>query len=96
MLIIGDNGVVVTQDANDSEVIRIDIVGDPLFLRQNCTEVERFVTPNFIRTINGCPPDADGNFHITVGNHQNAETIVRIYAEDGVLVIRAIGNTVQE
>lgn len=91
-LIIGDNGVVVTQE--DEEIIRVDIVGDVLFLRQDCTKVERFSTPNFIRTINGCPPDANGNYNITVGDHQNEETIVRIYPQNGKLVVEAIGRTV--
>ena len=95
VLLVGDNGIVLRQDAEDPEVIRVDVVGDPLFIRKNCTEVERFTTPNFLRTINGCPPDSDGNFNLTVGDHQSAETIVRIYANgQGELVIEAIGDTV--
>lgn len=92
VLIVGDNGVVVTQE--DDGIIRVDIVGDVLFLRQNCTEVDLFSTPNFIRTINGCPPDENGNYNITVGDHQNEETIVRIYPQNGKLVVEAIGKTV--
>jgi len=96
ILIIGDNGVVVTQEADDPEVIRVDIVGDVLFLRQRCDPIDLFNTPNFIKTINGCPPDEYGNFNLTVGDHFNEETIVRIYPKNGTLRIEAIGNTVQQ
>jgi hypothetical protein len=91
-LIIGDNGVVVTQA--EDEIIRVDIVGDVLFIRETCGVVDKFTTPNFIRTINDCPPDPNGNYNITVGDHQNEETIVRVYPLNGVLVIEAIGKTV--
>ena len=91
-LIVGDNGVVVSQ-AGDS-IIRVDIVGDVLFLRENCEVVDLFTTPNFIKSINNCPPDEHGNFNITVGDQHNEETIVRVFAEGGNLVFDAIGKTV--
>lgn len=94
VLIVGDNGVIVRQEGNDPNTIRIDIVGDPLFLRKLCEPISLFTPPNFIRTINGCPPDEYGNFHLVIGDHLNEETIVRLYAGDNGLVMAAIGNTV--
>jgi hypothetical protein len=94
VLLVGDNGVIVRQDGENPDTIRVDIVGDPLFLRKLCEPISLFTPPNFIRTINGCPPDEYGNFHLVVGDHLNDETIVRIYAGDQGLVIEAVGNTV--
>lgn len=88
--LIGDNGVAVREDGGD---IRVDIVGDPLFVRKLCIPLRLFTVPNFIRTINGCPPDQYGNYNLIVGDHFNQETIVRIYAENGGLVVEAVGHT---
>ena len=93
-IVVGDNGVVVRQEV-DPEVIRVDIVGDPLFRRKLCVPIDLFTTPNFIKTINGCKPDENGNFNLTVGDHFNETTIVRIYKGDNGLVIEAVGTTVQ-
>ena len=93
VMIIGENGVVLRQEGDD--VIRVDMVGDPLFRRRLCEPIDLFQTPNFIRTINGCVPDADGNFNLTVGDHHHEQTIVRIYKGPHGLVIEAIGTTVQ-
>lgn len=92
-LIVGDNGIVLRQDENDPEVIRVDIVGDPLFRRQLCDPISLFRQPTYIRTINGCPGDVNGNFQLTVGDNSNAQTIVRIYKKNGNLVIAAVGST---
>ena len=89
-LIVGDNGVVV-REGGTLNSIRVDIVGDPLFRRKLCTPLELFKTPNFIRTINGCPPDAAGNFNLTVGDHENPQTVVRVYRDTEGLVIAAVG-----
>lgn len=93
MMIVGDNGVVVRQE--DDDVIRVDIVGDPLFRRQLCFPVDLFKPPGFVKTINGCPPDEYGNFNITVGDHLNETTVVRIYKKDSGLVIEAIGTPIR-
>ena len=90
--IVGDNGVVVRQDPEDASAIRIDIVGEPLFRRQLCTPLEAFATPTFIKSINGCAPDEYGNFNITIGDHLNDTTIIRLYQEDGRLVMEAVGD----
>jgi hypothetical protein len=88
----GDRGVVLREI--DGE-IRVDIVGDPLFVRRLCQSVRQFATPRFIKTINGCPPDAAGNFNITVGNSLTSDTIIRIYPRDGGLQIESAGPLIQ-
>lgn len=94
--IIGENGVVVREDGDCN--IRVDIVGDPLFLRKLCFPVELFEPPLFIQTINGCPPDDQGNWNLTVGDHTapNGETIIRINPTDGGLKIEAVGQLVRQ
>lgn len=94
IVIIGENGVVVRKDGEG--VVRVDIVGDPLFRRKLCVPVDLFTTPRFIKTINGCPPDKYGNFNITVGGNLNEETILRVYKVDTGLVIEAVGTTIQQ
>jgi hypothetical protein len=88
--LLGDNGITVREDAGR---IRVDVIGDPLFVRERCGPIDRFEVPNFIKTINNCPPDQHGNFNLTVGDHFNDRTIVRIYHEDDGLVIEAVGQT---
>jgi hypothetical protein len=94
LMIVGQNGVVVRQ-AEDG-VIRVDIVGDPLFRRKLCFPFNLFKSPGFVKTINGCPPDKFGNFNITVGNHLSEETIIRIRKTDAGLMIEAVGSTIQQ
>ena len=92
-LIVGDNGVVVREE--EPGCIRVDIVGDPLFRRKLCIPVDLFTTPRFIETINGCPPDKYGNFNLTVGDHLNEQTILRIYPNNTGLTIEAAGANTQ-
>lgn len=92
--LVGDAGVVLRHEGGG--VIRVDVVGDPLFLRQLCEPLSLFQSPGFILTINGCPPDAYGNFQINVGDHANPETILRIFAGNDGLTVSAIGKTIRE
>lgn len=85
---VGDNGIVVREDAG---YIRIDVVGDPLFARKLCFPIDLFVPPLFIQTINGCPPDALGNFNLTAGTHLAEDTVLRISPVPGGLQISAVG-----
>ena len=89
--LVGRNGVVLRFI---DDMIRVDVVGDPLYLRQLCGALALFTTPLFIQTINGCPPDRYGNYNLTVGGHLNAETVLRVYPAAGGLVIEAIGSPV--
>lgn len=87
--VVGDNGVVVREDGEG--IIRVDIVGDPLFVRRLCAPSDQFTTPRFIQTINECSPDENGNFVLTVGDHFAETTIIRIYPDGDGLKIEAVG-----
>ena len=73
------------RDTNDlvlrmeGESIRVDVVGDPLFKRR--VSPESFVTPRFIKSINGIEPDDQGDFKIAVGTFLADDTILRIYPD---------------
>lgn len=87
--LVGDRGVVLRRD--DDGAIRIDVVGDPLYIRQLCEQVDRFSSPLFVRTINGYPPDKHGNFNLTVGSNRATKTVIRIYPAGDGLTIEAVG-----
>jgi hypothetical protein len=91
--LVGERGVVIR---GEDEVIRIDIVGDPLFARRLCAPLGLFVTPRMIRTINHIPPGPDGNFQVIIGNHDAVDTILRIYPLSATeLAIEAVGATLE-
>jgi hypothetical protein len=97
--IVGEDGVIITEDTDDHDgcrVIRVDIVGDPLFLRKLCQDqvsgdVPLFVAKPFLQTINGLPPDAYGNFLMTAGGNDTEDTILRIYPTTEGLQFEAVG-----
>lgn len=90
--LIGDRGVVVRQDGDG--IIRIDIIGSPLFLRELCDNLNKFAPRTFIKTINGCTPDEYGNFTLTATGHSASDTVLRIYPSDGNLKIDVVGKKV--
>lgn len=78
--LIGDGGVVLSSP--EDNVIRVDIVGDPLFRRRQCeTEDTHFVTPSYLKTINTVPPDYLGNFQILVGSLLHLAPALRVEPE---------------
>lgn len=87
--LIGDQGIIVR--AEGETVIRIDIVGEPLFTRFLCGPLNKFVPPNFVKTINGCPPDDYGNFTITATNLSANDAALRVYPENKALKIDLLG-----
>lgn len=96
--LIGDAGIVLraeTSNDDDTNVIRIDIVGEPLFQRYVCANADSVFQPKkFVRTINGCPPDEYGNFTITateklLTNGKN-DVPLRVYPETGSIFIAAL------
>lgn len=84
--VVGEDGVVVRRDGD--RVIRVDLVGDPLFRRRLCDPADLFNTPGFIRTINGQPPDASGDFKVTVNGELAGDTILRVYPTDAGDAVR--------
>ena len=99
--IVGENGVVVREDDEDKEegtsVVRIDLVGDPLFRRTLCGEqqegapVPLFATPRFLKTINNIPPDDFGNYVISTAGNIAPDNILRISPTPEGLKFEAVG-----
>ena len=103
--IVGEDGVVVTKETvtdpatcdtaqQTNDVIRIDVVGDPLFRRRLCVPRNLFTTPNFIqkiRVVNGdseftCAPDEHGYFTIHGNDSLAGDAALRVrITEDGRL-----------
>lgn len=93
--VVGEDGVVVREDGTG--VIRIDLVGDPLFRRRLCEPNDLFVTPRFVKTINGVEPDERGNFLLTVNSELAGDTILRLFpTDDGkALKIEVVGQKLE-
>lgn len=108
--LVGEDGVVLTKgevttdDACGSPVtetvIRVDVVGDPLYRRRLCDPIELFVTPRFLtklRVMVDCEllgeitPDEHGNIHILQGSSLASDTVLRIRPNDQGLKIEMVG-----
>ena len=93
--LVGEGGVVLR--AEPGNIIRVDVVGVPLFNRYACDEAQKNKPPErFISTINNCTADEFGNFTITATNH-NVETgdatVLRVYPTNYGLTIEAAGRS---
>ena len=112
--LVGEDGVVLTYalaivegrcgDAVEYPVIRVDIVGDPLYRRTLCEPIDLFSTPRFLQKLRlkrGCDvvdlvPDAGGDIKITVGSHQASDTSLRVRAVPTGLKIEIAGSPLLE
>lgn len=100
--LIGDAGIVIRREKDTESVIRVDVVGVPLFKRFVCEPLADFPAKNYLQTINGCGPDAYGNFTITATGHGVSErtaqlrddTVLRVYPQNGALVFDAVGRSI--
>lgn len=88
--LVGGNGVILREYDGS---IRADIVGDPLSKRNRCDAdvVNSFVTPKFLKTINGIEAGVDNDFKILVGQNQSIDNIIRVYPQDGSLRVEVVG-----
>jgi len=88
--LVGDQGVVLRKEGDN--VIRVDIVGNPLFKRSLCNAPGSSApAPRYLKTINNVPPDEFGNFTITA---TGTDTVLRIYQENDAIVISSVGRSV--
>lgn len=96
MWLIGDGGVTFRYAGvkDDKQIIRVDVVGTPLFQRYQCSPFDSFQSKIFVRTINNCPPDEYGNFTLTATGHNVEDTVLRITQDDGIIFIDAVGRKV--
>jgi hypothetical protein len=95
--LVGDDGVVFRMEehampascgepARGIRVVRVDVVGDPLFRRRLCVPTDLFNAPKFIRTVRieapnqtfECAPDEAGDLKITVTNDAASDTVLRV------------------
>lgn len=107
---VGGDGVVLSHgvalvetgfqaEPTELQFLRIDIVGDALYLRQQCTGPNLFVTTNFLRVLRlqrGCDfidlvPDANGNIDVTGGSHLASDTVLRVRPTSSGLLVETIG-----
>jgi hypothetical protein len=97
VVLIGADGVVLR--AETGNVIRVDIVGVPLFNRAACEDAGKITQPpRFVSTINGCAADEFGNFTITASNRGIPAgvadtTVMRVYPTNAGLVIATAGRS---
>lgn len=82
--LVGEDGVILTEE---NGAVRVDITGEPLWRRALCDTASNFVSPNFVRTINGIAPDSYGNWQFTAGRVLTGRPAMRIYPDDKALVI---------
>lgn len=105
----GDDGVVldteITTTSTGAElvVLRLNAVGDPLYLQRLCDSVSdasAFVPVNPIRTIHvvhptgsyDCQPDAQGNFNIQMNDSLVADPALRIRTTPEGIVLEVAGS----
>ncbi len=96
--LVGSDGVVLRREtaavvngcgvSEPVTVVRVDVVGDPLFRRRLCQPRDLFVTPDPVRRLRliapdgsqfELTPDARGNVQIVGGNNAAEDTILRVY-----------------
>lgn len=82
--LVADDGVVIR--AEDGGV-RIDVTGDPLFKRRRCEPDDAFVTPLFVKTVNGHLPDPYGGFAVSA----EPGSPLRVYVAGGELRVEIVG-----
>lgn len=89
VFLIGTKGVVLTQI--DAQTIRVDVVGDPYALQQECATEGIAVVPFCgLKTINKIKPDPKtGDFKITPGANPPyaSDNVLRVNFADGILTI---------
>ncbi len=99
--LLGDDGVVLRSsqevvDGREVTVVRVDVVGDPLFRRRLCSPDELFATPSYVKTLRvvhaggtfDCAPDEYGNVRLAEGD---AGTVLRVRATAGGLIVGMAG-----
>lgn len=90
--LIGDAGVVLRR-APTPNTVRIDVVGIPLFKRFVCEPLDDFAPRRYLKTINGCGPDAYGNFTITATGELADDAVLRVYPQNGTITFEAVGRS---
>jgi hypothetical protein len=111
--LVGESGIVLSAVEEQTpqldgtnvaqQVIRVDVVGDPLFRRRLCEVPDFFVNPRFVRQLiirQGnrqfvARPDLYGDIQIGVGNLLANDTILRFRAAPEGLIVEAVGSRIE-
>lgn len=105
--LVGDDGVVIREDdtralvcATEARVIRVDVVGDPLYRRRLCEPgAGLFTTPRFVRSVRvvhqdgtfTVTPDGTGDLKVAAHNDLADDTALRVRTIAEGVVIEAVG-----
>lgn len=102
--LVGDDGVVLRTEqevvgGRAVTVVRVDVVGDPLFRRRLCEPDDLFITPSFVKTLRirhaggefDCAPDEYGNVRIAENGSTGVATVLRVRATADGLTISMAG-----
>ena len=105
--LVGEDGVLISTETvvdgfgTERELVRIDVVGDPLFLQRLCVPASLFTPVNpilVIRIVNGpnvyeCTPDENGNFNIQLNDALAADAALRVRTTVAGIVFEVEGTT---
>ena len=81
-------------------VVRVDVVGDPLFRRRLCQPGDLFATPNPVRAVRvvgpdgaefEVTPDERGNLQLAGNNALAADTVLRLVPTPAGLTVELVG-----
>ena len=99
--LVGGDGVAITvTSAGSLPVIKVNIVGDNLYLRQACGDSALFKTPRFVTSITfddgrevvTVTPDDNGDIKFLVNNSITADTVLRIHPTQDGNVVEVVGS----
>lgn len=105
--LVGEDGVIFRAEADTDKFnnpvlrLRVDVVGEPLFLQNLCSAESLFTPVNPIRGVrvvageelHESQPDSSGNFSIQMNNALTSKPALRIRTTDAGLVFTVEGST---
>jgi hypothetical protein len=97
VIIVGEDGVQFqVLDRSGQKSIRVDAIGDPLFVRKSCTEAAGEGSSSldvgpFLKSINNVRPDASGRFVIFPDSDIVDDTVLRIEPRANGLFLKLLG-----
>jgi hypothetical protein len=104
--LVGENGVILdsvqktTADGRVYEIVRVNVVGDPLYLQTLCEPESAFTPANPLRAIrviadgfdHTCYPDTRGNFHLQANDALSLRPALRVRTTPDGLIVRVEGS----
>lgn len=109
--LVGEDGVVLREESTPLvssdgstpapyRIVRVDVVGDPLFRRRLCEPVTLFTTPRFVKKLHvtagsssfTVTPSAAGDIQVSVNNSLSAAPALRVRTTASGIVFEALGS----